>query len=625
LVGTGLSSTQAQPEEATPNFGGPYALLTDKQRELIDEFVSRIEAVAGLNLDSEEVYDNARISAKTTFQAVTHALQTTSLTGPDEQSLGNALDLVSRVESIKGEVDGAKGDMQFRVYVQLVPGAVDVLERSREFSRGADNTVYHKGYPICYRQQGGVPSLQISISQDERLADIDVDYRSSRFPAALFNGHLKSANSDIRAGGNYLRHVDRWAGLIEWWRAWFGLPLLQTAEEYGSAFTPPRKPAQGKGKIEEAVRDFLSTWLVDQKPELSMGYISDRALTCLEQFDPSDPEGNPGTTILRAQMWRDMADANAVLGPIARLENVIQGVRASRPYAAIVDQPYHNSFVLYDLPENRGKALECAVRKGVENPPETIGDSARRGKYYAARLFLNALGDNGSTLYLLWSKEKGEWKVVTFFLDPMKTEENDLPDTRNQSAIEVHHERVKGDPQLVTAAEEFLRSWLIDRDPARSVTYLGPGIYQCMNLSRTGDQPQFQSDDQAREAFRAGLEKGNGYFGALARLDKAIQASEAAHPALRIVEQPSAEAYLLAEIPNEMGDLVDCQSMVDRAAADEVHRKARAIRLEESSYGRYALQSFTFVLKEGESPAMEILWAKVDNRWLIHSFRVVTP
>ena len=70
-----------------------------------------------------------------------------------------------------------------------------------EFRRTADNAFFHQGYPISYRQDG-YPSIQISMTQDASRADIDVDYRSSRFPVALVNGHLSAANSDVRAPGD---------------------------------------------------------------------------------------------------------------------------------------------------------------------------------------------------------------------------------------------------------------------------------------------------------------------------------------------------------------------------------------------------------------------------------------
>jgi len=61
-----------------------------------------------------------------------------------------------------------------------------------------------------------VPSVQISVSNDGRRADIDVDYRSSAFPEALLNGHLSSSNSDVRAGENYEGHTERWSGFRNW-------------------------------------------------------------------------------------------------------------------------------------------------------------------------------------------------------------------------------------------------------------------------------------------------------------------------------------------------------------------------------------------------------------------------
>ena len=98
------------------------------------------------------------VSSKTTFDAVTHALMTTPLTdaaGAQLAGLPDALALIDRVESIRGQVPGAPGDHQFRLYVRLVPSALDTLARSREFKRGVANTIFHKGYPTNYRAQGG--------------------------------------------------------------------------------------------------------------------------------------------------------------------------------------------------------------------------------------------------------------------------------------------------------------------------------------------------------------------------------------------------------------------------------------------------------------------------------------
>ena len=134
------------------------------------------------------------------------------------------------------------------MYVRLTAEARDRLERSREFKRAADNSIYHKGYPLNYREQGGTPSIQVSIALDGRQADVDVDYRSSSFPAMLLNGHLSASNSDVRAGDNAERHAARWSGFQNWWRGFFGIGLTHAPDtpDATAALALPRVPRAGR-------------------------------------------------------------------------------------------------------------------------------------------------------------------------------------------------------------------------------------------------------------------------------------------------------------------------------------------------------------------------------------------
>ena len=222
IAALAIQVTPAQ--QPAPRFGGAYSGLEPRRQKLIDNWVGRFIATTGQKMEPGPFYDEMlSVSTKTTFDAVTHALMTTRLTDRAGASLGDALALVGQVESVRGEIAGAPSDRQFRMYVRLVSGAPDTLARSKEFKRGIDNAVYHKGYPASYREQGGIPSIQFSVALDGRRADIDVDYRSSSFPVGLFNGHMTSSNSDIRAGNNYDKHVNRWSGLGNWWRSFFGI------------------------------------------------------------------------------------------------------------------------------------------------------------------------------------------------------------------------------------------------------------------------------------------------------------------------------------------------------------------------------------------------------------------
>ena len=180
--------------------------MRPEQRRLVDEFVRRYNATAGSKFVPEQAYDNARMSVRTTFDAVTHALLNAKLTDAQGKGLGRALDLVEAVDEVMGEESGIGGDRQFRLYVYLQPNTMEILAKSQEFFRDKDNATYHKGFPISYRLKNGPPSIQLSISRDKKMADADVDYRSSTFPKALFNGHLTASNSDVRKPCTPERH-----------------------------------------------------------------------------------------------------------------------------------------------------------------------------------------------------------------------------------------------------------------------------------------------------------------------------------------------------------------------------------------------------------------------------------
>ncbi len=206
----GVSSVVAQNQASStpPQFGGTYEGLSPAQRQLIDEWYADYNRMTGDHADPKE-YNQYSLSTRTTYEAVTHALMTTPLMDKSGKSMGTALDLVQGIEAINGKVPRARGDLQFRMYVMLKPDALQKLKDSSEFFRDRDNTVYHKGYPLNYRQDG-TPSIQFSMANDGRHADIDVDYRSSGIPKGLFNGHLTAANSDVRAGQ---QHADPLAAL----------------------------------------------------------------------------------------------------------------------------------------------------------------------------------------------------------------------------------------------------------------------------------------------------------------------------------------------------------------------------------------------------------------------------
>src|SRR6187399_1719916 len=162
-----VGAVQQQPPASTAILGDKYSDLLPEQKALVDDWFKRFSEVLKKSISPQEGYDNLPISSKTTFSAVTHALVHTTLTDQGGASLGaSAITLIDRVDTVAGKIEGAGGDEQFRIYVVLKANALDILAKSKEFGRGPDNVVFHKGFPICYRSKNGVPSLQISSARD---------------------------------------------------------------------------------------------------------------------------------------------------------------------------------------------------------------------------------------------------------------------------------------------------------------------------------------------------------------------------------------------------------------------------------------------------------------------------
>ena len=302
------AATSQKPKSESLELGQSYAVLRPEQKRLIDDFIRHYNTTTGSDLVAEQAYDNARLSTRTTFDAVTHALLNAKMTDAQGKSLGRAIDLVDAVDQVMGEESGVGGDLQFRLYVYLKPDALDILSRSQEFFHDKDNSVYHKGFPICYRLKKGPPSIQFSISRDHKLSDIDVDYRSSSFPKGLVNGHLSASNSDVRAGNNLDRHDRRWSGLNGWWRDVFGQfgsggkpPKENATERLGNIpLNPGVKADQG---IDKSAHDFLQSWVVGKEPNKSVAYFSRLSYPCLEVVAQKSGEPVPSGMIrLRTMM-----------------------------------------------------------------------------------------------------------------------------------------------------------------------------------------------------------------------------------------------------------------------------------------------------------------------------------
>jgi hypothetical protein len=599
----------AAAQESTRPFGGAFSDLGSRRQRLVEVWVARFNEVTGQNVEAGPFYDTfVKISSRTTFDAVTNALMTTPLTDASGERFGDALEIVERVEAVQGHVPGSSGDRQFRMYAHLKEDAVDMLEKSREFERGVDNTVYHRGYPISYRQQGGTPSIQVSIATDLRRADIDVDYRSSAFPVGLFNGHLAASNSDVRAGGNYDRHASRWSGFQNWWNSFFGIRLKGSPDEdpHDRSHDIPQEPRAGKKNIDVMMHDFLTAWLLEGDVMAAMGYISNRAYACLAE-DRDDPMAFD-RGMAPFQMLMRLKAAHDSLGAPDSLEGLTVGVHLRNPAAKLVQQPYHAQFVLYSLPDDEAAKMDC------ENLL-TLGDpkAARReyGNYFGGTFYVDVPGGKDRALALLWGKENGYWKIVSWQADPI---EDDAPALSTTPDVQVV--RIPTDESLVAAGKDFLESWLVRKDYDAAFRYLSPESYACYDLLRGPDQEASTSPEDAGRRVRGSLERAGARFRKEDSLDAIVAASEPVHPAVQVMDHQYSHTFAITSLPNAIAQAADC------AARARGERFTGEIPLE---YGKAFGMNVHFKTRGGEAPVLRTLWLKKNDLWRIAAYDIEVP
>ena len=536
--------------------------------------------------------------------------------------MGNALDLVEVLETARGKIPHARGDLQFRIYVLLKPKALATLNSSREFARGRDNTVFHHSYPLSYRQTGGDPSIQISASPDGGRADIDVDYRSSGFPAALFNGHLTAQNSDVRAGNNYSGHLQRWAGLSNWWRNLFGLPVIHDS---GFAPDPEQDIARvprltDKVPLAAAVTDFLSTWLVQRKPNLALAYVSASAYACVNSAsaggaadtaasDLGDAKQAAGNPVPR-KLWNDMEEANFLMGRAATLEEAVAPVALSDSALLPMAQKGVVNFTLAKVPDDMAAGLACSPEASSTARPGSYG------RYYASVFRLRIPGSTDAPILLLWQKENGHWQIIARQIDPIGVRDGPVPETpaiagqetavtRRPAAVANH-----ADPGLMQQVESFFDVLLIKRDSDVAFSYFAPSAYQCVNLALEPRVKTASGVQKEAEYLRRDLKEVAQHAHTSQQLEQTIESYDPEDPTLKYIHHPHERAYMLASISNAEASAFEC-GVGPRSGGT-------------ASSPEY-VTFFQMIEPGGESAGLGLLWSKESGEWKIVAFRLDEP
>jgi len=600
-------------EKQVLELAGSYDGLAPAQRRLVDNWFQQYNEILRKDVVARDGYQELPISTRTTFEAITHALFKSELTDDEGRSLGTALDLVDQLEAVRGKVPHARGDAQFRLYVLLRPDAVSALDRSLEFSRHHDNTHFHLEYPRNYRQDG-VPSIQFSISEHGVRADIDVDYRSSFFLFALFDGHLTAANSDVRAGNNYARHVNRWSDFMGWWQHLFGLNLSRVPEDIRESVFDEVLPVvarvDGGYPLVVAVEDFFSSWLVQRTPQKAMPYVAEAAYSCVAEYEP----GAENLGLAPIRILRHMLDASEAVGRVAHLEDAIDGVPLTDDENLTpVTQKYSDQFTVYEIPSSMTAAWMCP------SPGRESTMAARhKGQHFAVSFRLRDKTGSAKHLAQIWKKDGGDWKLVAFHVEP----EGHLGPLDDIPSVAAEHsdpasrspQGVLEDQDVLKPVDDFLTSWLLRGEIGDAMEYFSDTAAACAPL--LAEEPGEAEKSKHAATLSGWLEEVARITGPVSILSEAIQGAHPWHGDLRVLPHPSQDAFVLTSWPDDMAEEFQCGN---RQAIRE--KKAPP---QSGHHGPFYAAAFRLRTAGDHSPVLRFLWTKEDDEWRIASYGVLT-
>ena len=601
-------NTKSEPLE----LGKSYASLRPEQKKLVDDFIRRYNATTGSKLVPQEAYDNGRLSVRTTFDAVTHALLNAKMTDANGKSLGKAIDLVDAVDEVLGEESGVGGDRQFRIYVYLKPNAVEILSRSQEFFRDKDNSVYHGGFPICFRLKNGPPSIQFSISRDHNLSDIDVDYRASGFPKGLVNGHLSAANSDVRAGNNLDLHDGRWSGLNGWWRNVFGQlgaggkpPPENSTQSIGHIpLNPGLKADQG---IDKSVHDFLQSWVVEKQPNKSVAYFSRQSYPCLEatvqKTSKSAPEGMIRLrTVMAMQKFSDsIGKANSVADVFTPADKWSQALGEAK-------NAYSSEFLLVSVPPDVEPDENCVAPRSDDS-----GNRSKQ-KFFATAFRGKQEDSRNKVMRLLWAQESGYWKITAIRLEDSSDTAIVPKKAAAQAEPPVEEPRsIAGDPVAGKAILDFYQAWIMKRDVVRASAFASQRSYTCLPAP---SKEQQKMTPIAR--IQSGLQQPLSRIKSGANLSDMMSSLQPRNDLLPPVQQANSKAFAIMAVPDQKAYSFLCQRRQSRDDAPE-------LKPADAKYGAYYLSASQLNYGEEESPPLLLLWTKEGADWKIVAWAVELP
>ena len=201
----------------------------------------------------------------------------------------------------------------------------------------------------------------------------------------------------------------------------WGLPDQETERDDLFAEPPeppiPLLPNRPLGaaipQLHDAMEEFLADWLVRRNIDEAMEFVSPKTLACVNIDEDAENEILSAAQA-QAELRLEMRQTAEAMGHPHNLTEVIDQFRPWREAPRVVSHPFEKDFTIIEVPDTFAKAFRCESRSGEEQKRALTGTNLQYGTYYETLFRMKVEGNRGGVFGLLWTKENGAWRIVSW-------------------------------------------------------------------------------------------------------------------------------------------------------------------------------------------------------------------
>jgi hypothetical protein len=381
----------------------------------------------------------------------------------------------------------------------------------------------------------------------------------------------------------------------------------------GAVVRIPQPSVRDSQPLQAAVLDFYKSWLIEQKPQLALSYMSVKANACIAAFATGE-SANDG--MIRLRLFGHMRKANQEPGDVGHLNDVLHAVVTLAPDSRPIEQPDGGLFYLANLTDSLARRLDCRKTFDVPLAEDLPRAEGSFGDYYSAFTVIRSRDhkDSGQPLFQVWHREEGSWKIVSWHLKNPLDHRNGPQLAGAQDAESGGAKTDATDPQLLTTVQRFLQVWLVNRDLPATLKSVAPEAQPCAISATAASTASTPAAEQRWfSEVAAEIPKRD-------TLTNMIERVEFSHARMREVKHPDQNSYLLVQISDDLASMYNCMALrggiTPRATANGTDKTF------------YTLNTYQTMFQprhtDGDRGTVVLTWARRQDRWMIISFDVLT-